>query len=87
MERNRLEGTDLAADGERIGADEQLDVGLEAVHGVAGPDAAHTLVGVDEDERRREPLPGHGVPGGGKRRIERKFEVDELDTGDLHGDR
>ena len=87
VEGNRLERPDVAADGERIVPTNSCEVGLETVHGVAGPDAAHTLVGVDEDERRCEPPPGNGVPGGRERRIEGKLEVDELDTRDLHGDR
>ena len=50
MEVDRLEDPDVAGDGERVLADEQVLVRLEPVHRVAGPDADHALVGLDADD-------------------------------------
>ena len=68
MEIDRLEDADVAGDGQRILADEQVLEGLEAVHRVARADAHDALVGLDADDRRREARAGDRVPGRGERR-------------------
>ena len=71
VEVDRLEDADVAGDGQRVLADEQVLVRLEAVHRVARADADHALVGLDAHERDREEPPRLGVPGGRERRLER----------------
>ncbi len=84
MEVDRLEDPDVAGDGQRVLPDEQVLVGLEAVHRVAGPDTDHAIVGLDPHERDREEPPRHGVPGGRERRLERHDEALQPDGADLH---
>ena len=58
VEGDRLQHADVVPDVERVAADEEVDVALEPVHRVARADAREALVGVDEDERRLEGVPG-----------------------------
>ena len=84
MEIDRLEDADVARDSERILADEQVLEGFEAVHRVAGPDADDAGVGLDADDRGREPSPGNRVPGGRKGRVERRIRRSRRIGTDTH---
>ena len=63
VEVDRLERPDVPGDRQGIPADEQVLVGLEAVHRVARADPDDPLVGLDPDDGRRERAPRDGVPG------------------------
>ena len=84
VEVDRLERPDVPGDGQRVLADEQVLVRLEAVHRVARADPDDPLVGLDPDDRRRERAPRDRVPGGRERRVERHDEAVEADAGDAH---
>jgi hypothetical protein len=87
VQRAGLDRADVPGDRERVGADEQVPVGVEAVHGVAGADADDAVVGVDAHDRRVEHGAGLGVPGGAQRRVEREAHPVQRDVGDLHRSR
>ena len=74
MEVDRLEDADVARDGQRVLADEQVLERLEAVHRVARADPHHALVGLDPDDRRGERAARDRVPGGREGRVERDDE-------------
>ena len=84
VEIDRLEDADMAIDGERVLADEQMLERLEPVHRVTRADADDAFVGLDPDDRHRELGPRHGVPGRGERRVERDAEALETDGADPH---
>lgn len=84
MNGDRLESANVSRDLHRVLADEQVDEGLEAVHGVAGTDTNQPLVGLDPDDRRFDEAPRDGIPGGEKRRIQLQPQTLQADRGDLH---
>ena len=80
MEIDRLEDLDLVGDRQRIGADEQVDERVEAVHRVARADADDPLVGLDPHDRGREAAARDGVPGGREGWVERQDQPVEADA-------
>ena len=74
----------MTLDVERVPADEEVLVGLEAVHRVAGADPGQPLVGLDEDERRLEPTARHRIPGCREGRVELERDPAQANGGDLH---
>ncbi len=83
MEADRLERADVARDVHRVLADEEVEVGLETVHRVAGGSADETLVGLDARNGRVESRARHRVPGGEEGRVEWEPQADQLDGRDL----
>ena len=67
---------------ERVLADEQAFVALEAEHHVARADAGHPEVGVNAHDRRVPEGARLGVPARVKRRIEMEAMTGDLDAGD-----
>ncbi len=87
MERDRLEHGDVALDRERIPADEEVLVALEAVHRVAGTDSGEPFVRLDEDDRGLEGSARLRIPGSEKRRVEVDRAALEANARDLHARR
>ena len=71
-------------DVQRVGADEQVDERVEAVHRVARADADDPLVGLDPHDRGREAAARDGVPGGREGRVQREHQAVQPDRGDAH---
>src|ERR687895_831825 len=69
---------------ESVAAYEVVREALEPLHGVAGTDAGHAFVRLDEDERGLEGGARARVPGCDERRIERKSTPLDADPRDLH---
>ena len=83
MEIDGLEDLDLVGDRQRIGADEQVDERVEAVHRVARADADDPLVGLDPHDRGREARAGRGPRRPG--RVGRAgHQAVQADRGDAH---
>ena len=82
MEVDRLERPDVARDGQRVLADEQVLERLEPVHRVARADADHALVGLDPDERHGEAGPRHGSQAAGKGGSSGHAQALQADGGD-----
>ncbi|BBJ38178.1 hypothetical protein SSPO_008960 [Streptomyces antimycoticus] len=84
VEVGGLDGLDVPGDVERVLADEQVLVGVEAVHQITGADTGDPLVGVDADDRRVEVAPWLGVPRGPERRVQLQAQPVQGDIRDLH---
>ena len=84
VEVDRLDRPDVASDGQRVPADEQVLERVEAIHRVARADPHDALVGLDPDDRGREGPARDRVPRGREGRVQRHDQSLASDRGDTH---